>query len=90
MYQLTAEDAGCWVDGHWGWRGSMRVVSIAHDFGWQAYTAAPLDEEDEFIYEIADEAEQWMNDEVAPEGYSFGWHDGEWFLWSHQDWKEAA
>ena len=27
-----------------------------------------------------DEAEEWLNANVAPDGYSFGWHDGEFFL----------
>lgn len=94
--QLTAADAGCWVDGHWGWRGSYRLIQLAHEFGWQEYTAAPIDPDhalsgdgEEFIHDIADEAEAWMNNNVAPDGHSFGWFDGEWFLWSHSTWEET-
>ncbi len=27
--KLTAEDASCWVDGHWGWDGPGRVISFS-------------------------------------------------------------
>ncbi len=39
--------------------------------------------------DAADEAEVWLNATVAPEGYSFGWSDGEFFLWSDQDWEDT-
>lgn len=40
--------------------------------------------------EMADKAETWLNDNVAPEGYSFGWHDGEFYLWSTADWCDVS
>lgn len=67
--QLTAADAGCWIDGHWGWRGSFRVIELAHEFGWPGDTSLIPEE---FVHEIADEAEAWMNNNVAPDGHSFG------------------
>jgi hypothetical protein len=44
----------------------------------------------ELIYNLSDEAEEWMNDNIAPEGFAFGWHDGEWFLWSIKEWQDVA
>jgi hypothetical protein len=44
----------------------------------------------ELVYNLSDEAEEWMNDNVAPEGFAFGWHDGEWFLWSIKEWQDVA
>lgn len=38
------------------------------------------DEEEEELYEASDSVESWLNEHVAPEGYFFGWHDGEFFL----------
>jgi hypothetical protein len=35
-----------------------------------------------------DEVESWLNANVAPEGFSFGWHDGEFYLWSTETWEE--
>lgn len=88
--QLTAADAGCWVDGHWGQFGSSRVIQLANEFGWTGYIIDDQPEDYEFIHDIADEAEEWMNNNVAPDGHSFGWFDGEWFLWSHSTWEETV
>jgi hypothetical protein len=38
------------------------------------------DTEHEVLHECAGDAEEWLNSHAAPEGYSFGWHDGEFFL----------
>ncbi|MFC3504467.1 hypothetical protein ACFOOK_26345 [Micromonospora krabiensis] len=35
---------------------------------------------------LADQAEVWLNAYAAPEGYLFGWHDGEFFLWPEHVW----
>lgn len=40
--------------------------------------------------EMADQAEEWLNDHVAPAGYMFGWHDGEFFLWSDDQWEDES
>ena len=45
-------------------------------------------DEHEMLTSAADDAEEWLNEHVAPEGYAFGWHDGEFFLWSHETWEE--
>jgi hypothetical protein len=47
------------------------------------------DDEHESLSWAADAVEQWLNDSVAPEGYSFGWYDGEFFLWSTHTWHEG-
>ena len=39
---------------------------------------------------MADDAETWLNEHVAPEGYQFGWHDGEFFLWSNEEWEQTS
>jgi hypothetical protein len=96
--RATVADAGCWVDGHWGWRGIARVVEIARDFGFtltddETDDLAAYDADDDAPYTpdtwatvhdtvsaLADDAEQWLTDNVAPDGYCFGWDDGEFFL----------
>lgn len=37
-------------------------------------------EDHEFIVELGDEAETYLNEKVAPEGKIFGWEEGEFFL----------
>jgi hypothetical protein len=48
-----------------------------------------LDDE-EWLSEASDEVENWLNDNVAPEGYSFGWYEGEFYLQSQQWWDEET
>jgi hypothetical protein len=46
------------------------------------------DDEHEALSDASDSVEQWLNDNVAPDGYSFGWHDGEFYLWSDEQWED--
>jgi len=46
------------------------------------------DENEELLNSAADEVEVWLDDNVAPEGYSFGWYEGEFFLQSEAWWAE--
>lgn len=39
-------------------------------------------------HELGDKAEEWLNEHVAPDGHTFGWLDGEFFLWSDEEWAE--
>lgn len=48
------------------------------------------DDEYEVFSDCIDDAEAWLNDHAAPEGYSFGWFDGEFYLWSNEDWEQSA
>lgn len=103
--EFTEADAGCFIEGSWGHYGMARLIQIAgdNDYGKGSYAhqnhiklankymrLSHIFTEDEMDHLVAaaDEAEQFMN-ECAPEGYSFGWHDGEFFLWSDEDWQEV-
>lgn len=46
-----------------------------------------LDEEDMLI-DCCDDAERYLNENVAAQGYSFGWNDGEFFYWATEQWTE--
>jgi hypothetical protein len=37
---------------------------------------------------LGDEAEDWLNENVAKEGFSFGWNDGELFYMNDEWWDE--
>lgn len=96
-------DAGCWIEGHWGQYGMARLIEIAGEYGYNhpsdnsdaASVLASMgpseheatDIEWEQVLEAADDAEAWLNENVAPEGYSFGWYDGEFYLWSDEEWE---
>lgn len=87
---------GCWIDDRWGHYGSARLIQIAVDLGWNDEDAAELaasymsDEEVdsdivEQVHYAAEDAQDWLNDNVAKPGYYFGWTDGEFFL-MHETW----
>jgi hypothetical protein len=91
VVKATTEDAGCWVDGVRGWHAlAYMVVNLAtHRCGYplsdedramvELYDAGQRDLTDE-VHEIADEAEAWLNEHVAPDGYTFLWIDGDFCL----------
>lgn len=99
VIKATPADAGCWSEGSRGVYGLPHVVRIAQAHG------MPLAAEDEEVvtaYEsdaygatvetmdwIADDAERWLDENVAPDGFSFGWFGGEFFLWSEESWDDA-
>lgn len=83
--KASPDTAGCWVAGDWGQYATGRVIVLASCYG---YAPAAYDPDDfEQVCEEADAAEAWMNEHVAPEGYSFGWYDGEFFLWADNEWE---
>lgn len=112
--ELTADDTGCYIDGHWGQYGIARLVDIARGYGYgddnlpgtaeviaiaskkleaMTYPSRDItltDDEEERLSDASDEVEDWLNHNVAPDGYSFGWHDGEFFFASAQWWEEEA
>lgn len=110
--KATPEDAGCYVDGHWGQYAVAHAVERAQEFGYGSdgligadeviriaakhlasmgpSTSEPLtDSEYERLMDASDEVTDWLNVNVAPDGYSFGWHDGEFFLGSAEWWEES-
>lgn len=46
-----------------------------------------LDDEEK-LSDAADRTEQWFNDNVAPDGYYFGWYEGEFFLQNEEWWQQ--
>lgn len=46
------------------------------------------DNEHEVMLDASDDVESWLNEHAAPEGYSFGWQDGEFFLASSAWWED--
>jgi len=38
---------------------------------------------------LGDEAEEWLNENIAKPGFSFGWSDGEFFLMDNSWWEDG-
>ena len=105
IIKATPEDAGCYVDGHWGQYATAHMIERATEFGFNDEEVEDIaarhlasigpsdapgitDDEYEVLNDGADEAEEWLNANVAPEGYSFGWWEGEFYLWPNEQWEE--
>jgi hypothetical protein len=44
--------------------------------------------DEEALIEAGEAVEQWLNESVAPEGHSFGWYDGEFYLQPTEWWQD--
>tara|TARA_R100001530_G_scaffold106025_1_gene74051 strand:- start:1897 stop:2160 length:264 start_codon:yes stop_codon:yes gene_type:complete len=78
--KLTSADAGCWLDSARGRYIGEEVQHIAHSYGWKAKI---LSCDHEFYDDAWDEAEEYLNDKIAPEDFYFSSIDGgDWGLWS--------
>lgn len=95
---VNAADAGCWIEGSWGHYADQRLCQIADGLGWEIDPVSKkyvdnypnaTGEDSDIVRDLADEAEEWLNRNLAPEGYRFGWVDGEFYLWSEDDWRQA-
>lgn len=87
MSKRVSPDAyGCWIDGHLGQYATSRLIEIAIAYG---YDTGEYDREnlDDVVW-VGEGAEDYLNEYVAPDGYSFGWFDGEFFLWSFEMWDD--
>jgi len=94
--KADASSAGCWFDNGRGWRIAGAIVEEAIAWGYkpteeynrvlkEAEEDSDIDiDEWEFISDEAQDAEDWMNEHVAPKGYFFGYHPdwGDWGLYS--------
>lgn len=93
--KVGPDAAGCWVDGHWGQYGISRAIALAEGYGYPdkdviaiahkhlasngTFEEVTPDDYDTLV-QVSDEVDEWMTNNVAPEGFYFGWHEGEWFL----------
>lgn len=77
---------GCYVDELHGVYAPLRACRVARDFGWVG--RQPTDIEDS--WEQSEEALDWLNDNVADNEHSFGWHEGGLYYWSINDWQSIA
>jgi hypothetical protein len=73
-------------------RGEIRAIIRAYRSGSETtrFRTAEIDDvPGQMINQagIADQATDYLNT-LAPEGYSFGWHDGSLFLMSDEWWQE--
>lgn len=66
---------------HW------RSVALTHEAG--GHDGNACDAWD-YHLETADAIEAWLNDHTETEGYTWGWHDGEFYLWPAEIWEDEG
>lgn len=92
-YDAPALETGCYIDGHHGHYGSAEVILLAADLGYNTFQDITSAKEYlaggdvEWIMEMADDAEHWLNENIAAPEHYFGWFDGE-FFYQTAEWFE--
>lgn len=99
VQRISPDAAGCWIDDRIGHYISAEVILTAAAYGWkdeaainaaERYNGNDPDDEDlpQYVYCAAEDAVEWMNENVAPEGYMFGFHDGGFYMMTPDWWSE--
>jgi hypothetical protein len=83
---------GCYVDGIHGIYAPNFICDFARSLGWTGNVPSEADCQDrsDDTHADADEAIEWLNENVSGDDASFGWHEGGLFYWSHAEWEEAC
>jgi len=90
---------GPWTHGDLGIHQGEEILHHAFDYGcpraWARGSEVRWDDEvitpdHEHYHEICDEAEEWMNENIAIDGFTFGWENGEWGLWADEEEPRTA
>lgn len=91
------KNAGCLLDEHHGHAAnSSAIIQLAAREGWQPGWEDALAYAKEGVQGgetqdwLADQAMEWLNENIAPEGFSFGWYSGNFFLMDEEWWTEDA
>lgn len=84
-------ETGCVFDSHHGIHIPQMICELAVAYGWEHSWQEWEDHNDDNhdVYELCDEATDWLNRNVAHVGYSFGWWESAYYYWSENDWEEA-
>lgn len=85
-------ETGLYIDGVHGIYAVKELCLLAQGFGYGG--PAPTDEQvrDEVddTDGMADDALDWLNENVAKNGASFGWYEGNVYYYSQQEWEELT
>ena len=81
-------ETGCVFDSHHGIYIPKMICELATTYGWEEEWHEWEDPSDE-LYELCNEATEWLNENVAHKDYSFGFYEGNFMYWSEPDWEDA-
>lgn len=68
----------------YGWHDTQAIDLATRHLAAMGASDAPglSDDEYEALSDATDDAERWLNEHVAADGFAFGWYDGELFYQS--------
>jgi hypothetical protein len=87
-----ATDIGQVISDHNGIYVYIKLFHLAEDCGWHGYTPN-MDSLDDMIHDMdwqADEALEWLNDNVCADGIHIGWHEGAIMLMPTEWWEDES
>lgn len=90
--QTYGTETGCVFDSSRGIYIPMDIVDLARSWGWEFDGMENWEDDNDHnndVYELSDDAIDWLNATIAAENYSFGWWEGNVMYWSAEDWDEA-
>lgn len=85
MHDSNNREAGCIFEGHRGHYIYDAIIQFALDEGWAA--VVDVDWTDEAKVDIAEQAESWLNENIADHAWAYGWHYGEFFYMPMSWWN---
>lgn len=104
MTAISPPEIGCIIPGHTGQYAGALLLDFARTYGFEhkaleladrkllamaiPSTADLTVDEDEALIEAVDDALEWLNVNVAQEGCSFDWYEGEIFYQTEAWWAE--
>ena len=87
--KITEAEAGVWIGEMSIREGDVALVRIAAAYGFevpQEYSDASSNDEVEMT---ASDAVAFLNS-IAPEGYSFGWYEAQFYLLDDAEWQQLS
>lgn len=63
-----------------------KCLIVAQTWDWDSGPDLGILDLSDWLYELSEDAEAWLNDHRAPKGHAFGWYDGVFALWTEDDW----
>tara|TARA_S200002703_G_scaffold151676_2_gene151319 strand:- start:788 stop:1075 length:288 start_codon:yes stop_codon:yes gene_type:complete len=92
LQKLDQHDIGILIDDTHGIYVYVELFYLAENCGWDGYTPN-MDSLDDMIEDMvwqADEALDWLNDNVCADGIRIGWHDGAIMVMPNEWWEEES
>lgn len=87
-YIVDMAETGCVIDGVHGIYAGQLLCNYAQAHGWVSLFGWDESQDSELRQFTEDSAMDFLNENLAKDGYLFGWFDGNVMYWSVADWED--